>query len=699
MATEAPISIFMQQLHQPRSRPNSMLLSPSTAYGPTQRGGILLNARNSLLLGSGYSSGVNTPRSPSPSPAQLHQPRSRPNSMLLSPSTAYGPTQRGGILLNARNSLLLGSGYSSGVNTPRSPSPSPAVLRPDAAGMDRSQVSSGSRKIRFAPLPEPRREVAVDDDGTEIPCAATYPADATAFPVQSPASTSVTLDRTDSLVTDSGASTNSTDETQSQKSSKRSKRNSLLRLVGLGSSSSLSKRPSTASLPTSDSGLFSTVFRTTSRESSSGEPSGYTSDNSVARRMSSPLRPSSAGGHAATYPADATAFPVQSPASTSVTLDRTDSLVTDSGASTNSTDETQSQKSSKHSKRNSLLRLVGLGSSSSLSKRPSTASLPTSDSGLFSTVFRTTSRESSSGEPSGYTSDNSVARRMSSPLRPSSAGGRPSSGYASFGAPLAHSVSEGTGTRPQRMLNGRVYGARRARERLQPLPSMEPQFSEWGYGGMGSVGQGSEYSKLQSKTSSLGGPAGNDDEDDGSGLTWVRKRKEKKEREEREKKEAEEAAAKAAQAEAEAASSPPRTSTETAGSSTTVHAERSETPTAPQTPTGTAAAMSPPRPRMISSPPSRQNSTATVTPDRHHPTVVAVPAHRGRHEASVLNSGVLASPETSPERSSGSSRRSSSSDDEDTEDSTGREEEEEEEENQKRRTALSAGVEKISRHH
>ncbi|CAE7207240.1 unnamed protein product [Rhizoctonia solani] len=499
---------------------------------------------------------------------RLHQPRSRPNSLLLSPHTGYGPTSpRGGILLNSKSPLSAGSGYSSGFNTPRSSSPSPAVL-------DRSRsISIGSRKIRFAPLPEPRRDVIVDDAGNETPCAASYAADATAFPVQSPAPTSVSLDRTDSLVTDSGASTNSTDETQSQKSGKRSKRNSLLRLVGLG------------------------------------------------------------------------------------------------------------------------------GTSSSLSKRPSTASLPTSDSGLFSSVFRTTSRESWSGEPSGYTSDNSVARRMSSPLRPSSAGGRPSSGYASFGTPLAHSVSDGTGTRPQRMLNGRVYGARRARERLQPLPSMEPEFSEWGYGGMGSVGQGSEYSKLQSKTSSLGGTNRDDEEDDGSGLTWIRKRKEKKEREEREKREAEEAAAKAAQAEAEAPANPPRTSTETAGSSATVQPDRSETPTAPQTPTGSARPTSPPRPRTVSSPPSRQNSVATFTPDRH-PTVVAVPAHRGRQEASVPNSSVVASPETSPERSSGSSRRSSSSDDEDTEDSTGREEEEEEEEeNQKRKTALSAGLEKISRHH
>ncbi|KAJ1310474.1 hypothetical protein OPQ81_007207 [Rhizoctonia solani] len=517
---------------------------------------------------------------------QLHQPRSHPNSLLIPPNPAFSPASpRGGILLNAARPLsafYTSSGYSSGVNTPRSPSPNPAALQ-DSSRLARTQSvysSVGSRKIRFAPLPEPRREVTVDNDGTEVPCAAIYAPDATAFPAQSPG------------------------------------------------------------------------------------------------------------------------------AGPSVALDRTDSLVTDSGASTNSTgDETQSQKSAKRSKRNSLLRLVGLGGSNNLAKRSSTVSLPVSDSGFISNMFRTTSRESWSGEPSGYSSDNSTARRMSSPLRPSSAGGRPSSGYASFGVPLQHAASDGSGTRPQRMLNGRVYGARRARERLQSQSSMEPEFSEWGYGGMGSVNNGSEYSKLQSKTSSVGGPGGDDDEDDGSGMTWVRKRKEKKEREEREKREAEEAAAKAAaQAKAEETSSPQRTSSETAGSSTTVHAERSETPTAPQTPTGTAShtrsnstSISSPRPRTISSPPTRQNSAATVTSDRHHPTVVAVPAHRGRQEASVPNSSLVTSPETSPERSSGSSRRSSSSDDEDAEDS--KEEEEEEEENQKRKTALSAGVEKISRHH
>ncbi|KAG8742662.1 hypothetical protein FRC10_001145 [Ceratobasidium sp. 414] len=532
----------------------------------------------------------------------------RPNSLLIPPSPAYAPiSPRGGILIRSpMTSSSSASGLWPGTYTPRSPSPLSASLSPDSAPADRSS-SLGSRKIRFAPLPEPRRDVMVDEAGAEIPCSSSYPADATSFPVQLPgAGTSVTLDRTDSLMTDSGASTASTEaDTQSQVARKKEKRNSLFRIFGMKNSSP--KRTSVSSLPTADAN-------------------------------------GTIGG-----------IPVP-----------------------------------------------GLG------------------------LFRPSSRESWSGELSGYTSDNSVSRRMSSPLRPESSNrSRPTTpNYGSFGAPMMQATSDGSGSvqRPQRMLNGRVYGARRAKERLQPQPSMEPEFSEWGYGGMGSVGSSGEYGKLQSNSSAVGG------DDDGSGMTWARKRKEKREREEREKKAAEEAAAaeaaKKAAEESTESNAEPRTSTETSNSTPTIHAEPAETATEPKTPTrethnpilASPAASQPPlranstplshprtqATRSIANPPSRQDSGATVTPERHFPTVITVPAHRGRQDNTVLGHSVAMSPETSPERSSGSSHRSSS-DEEDAEDSsstTGRDEDEdEEEENQKRKTALSAGIEKISRHH
>ncbi|QRW00810.1 hypothetical protein RhiJN_28828 [Ceratobasidium sp. AG-Ba] len=520
----------------------------------------------------------------------------RPNSLLIPPNPAFVPASpRGGILINASR-LVSPTPSSSGLwppagsFTPRSPSPLSASLSPDSAPADRN-ASLGSRKIRFAPLPEPRRDVMVDEDGVEISCASLYPADATSFPVQSPGpAASVSLDRTDSLVTDSGASTASTEaDTQSQASRKREKRSSLLRLFGVKSSSSLSKRvTSTSSLPTADSN-------------------------------------GTIGG-----------IPVP-----------------------------------------------GLG------------------------LFRPSSRESWSGELSGYTSDNSTSRRMSSPLRPDSGSrSRPTTpNYGSFGAPLMHATSDGSGSiqRPQRMLNGRVYGARRAKERLQPLPTMEPEFSEWGYGGMGSVGSSGEYSKLQSSSSAVGG--GRDDDDDGSGMSWARKRKEKREREERERKAAEEAAAAEAAKKAEDATvesnAEPRGSTDTSNSTPTIQAVPAEPTTEPKTPTrethnpiaspdvqppSQTNPLSPPRTqvtRTISGPPSRQDSGATVTPERHIPTVISVPAHRGRQDGAVLGNAVATSPESSPERSSSSSSPSGSDDEEDAEGSsstTGRDEEEEEEE-------------------
>ncbi|KAG9121591.1 hypothetical protein FRC07_002398 [Ceratobasidium sp. 392] len=531
-----------------------------------------------------------------------YQPHNRPNSLLIPPNPAFAPgSPRGGILMNRVASPMSAStsvsGLWPGTYTPRSPSPLSASLSPDSAPADRN-LSIGSRKIRFAPLPEPRRDVMVDEDGTETPCSATYPADATAFPASPSGGTSVALDRTDSLMTDSGASTASTEaDTQSQISRKKEKRNSILRIFGMKGSST-PKRTSTSSLPTDGiSGLGLSLFRPSSRESWSGEMSGYTSDNSVSRRMSSPLR------------------------------------------------------------------------SEFTSRTPN---------------------------------------------------------YGSFGAPLMHAASDGSGSvqRPQRMLNGRVYGAKRAKERIQPQPSMEPEFSEWGYGGMGSVGSSGEYGKLQSNSSSVGG---GDDDDDGSGMTWIRKRKEKREREEREKKAAEEAAAAEAKKAAEGteSSAEPRASTETSHSTPTIHAELVEAPADPKTPTRETYSpvpmspsatqppsrtnsnpLSPPRTpatRNLANPPSRQDSTATVTSERHVPTVISVPAHRGRQDGTVLGSGVAMSPETSPERSSSSSSQPSSDDEENGEDSsstTGRDEDEdEEEENQKRKTALSAGIEKISRHH
>lgn len=100
------------------------------------------------------------------------------------------------------------------------------------------------------------------------------------------------------------------------------------------------------------------------------------------------------------------------------------------------------------------------------------------------------------------------------------------------------------------MLNGRVYGARRIDAQNTNMfvtaKDEEPEFVEWGYGGMGSVkagkqnGGGGQWSRLQSDKAMGSGGAGagvDDNLDDGGGMEWVRKRKEKRDREAKEREE------------------------------------------------------------------------------------------------------------------------------------------------------------------
>ncbi|KAF8479098.1 hypothetical protein DFH94DRAFT_747588 [Russula ochroleuca] len=139
----------------------------------------------------------------------------------------------------------------------------------------------------------------------------------------------------------------------------------------------------------------------------------------------------------------------------------------------------------------------------------------------------------------------------------------------SFGIPLGHWVSADEGSRttstngeplsrvrsaastaqpkPKRMLNGRVYGARknhRSSNVFQNIADEEPAFVEWGYGGMGSVGAGGMWSKVQSDQKLFigqtegrgrrGAPESGANDDDGSGMGWVKKRREERERKKRE---------------------------------------------------------------------------------------------------------------------------------------------------------------------
>jgi hypothetical protein len=129
------------------------------------------------------------------------------------------------------------------------------------------------------------------------------------------------------------------------------------------------------------------------------------------------------------------------------------------------------------------------------------------------------------------------------------------------GVPLARAQSATSG-RPlntKRLLNGRIYGARKHPHHnvFDNAPDDEPEFVEWGHGGMGSVRAGGIWAKVQSEQKLLighieergrrGAPQSpvTDDDNDGSGMGWVKKRREARERKKHEEQAARESANKA----------------------------------------------------------------------------------------------------------------------------------------------------------
>ncbi|KAG2140967.1 uncharacterized protein EDB93DRAFT_1252743 [Suillus bovinus] len=140
-------------------------------------------------------------------------------------------------------------------------------------------------------------------------------------------------------------------------------------------------------------------------------------------------------------------------------------------------------------------------------------------------------------------------KRPSSDSKPRSSVNSLGSGGGRHTMPPSHFTPPSLPTKStRRMLNGRVYGSKRHLP-TNPFANVrdEPEFVEWGYGGMGSVTgcSDSKYSVLAKGTPALlshpqaktpverndgvGVPAP-DDEDDGSGMGWVKKRRQERER-------------------------------------------------------------------------------------------------------------------------------------------------------------------------
>lgn len=176
----------------------------------------------------------------------------------------------------------------------------------------------------------------------------------------------------------------------------------------------------------------------------------------------------------------------------------------------------------------------------------------------------------------------------------------------------------------------------------------EAEFVEWGYGGAGSVrnsGVGGKWSKLQSgdrvvvgkhdeERGRTGAPA--EDEDDGSGMSWARKRREarekaKKEQEERERQQkAEEEAAARGEAAATEAEVPAPTPSYADEVSTSPDVEQATLP---------VEAASPP-------PPTTSSPADSPELPEHVHTAVTIPAPGFKHSRTLSSDAALKTPTT-----------------------------------------------------
>ncbi|KAG9035393.1 hypothetical protein FRB95_011413 [Tulasnella sp. JGI-2019a] len=267
-----------------------------------------------------------------------------------------------------------------------------------------------------------------------------------------------------------------------------------------------------------------------------------------------------------------------------------------------------------------------------------------------------------------------------------------------------------------RMLNGRIYGGSRVKQVKKEVP-VEPEFVEWGYGGMGSNSAStanSTYAKLQSSHKNVVA-ATNEDEDDGSGMGWVRKRREQREKEKKEREEREMAAKlgdeqqqprdeekvpetiqEAAQASSSSLDTLPDVQGPTIADSITQSPQQhpaSPPAPAPEVEHVTQTFTIPVRSNSGHYHPKPRNSLGSMTPVSGHSTPMA--RHNSYESGNTITSPLTAIPVEEGDESSESSESDSG------EGSTEKEDDDDDEESAEeicRKTSACAGVEKISRH-
>ncbi|KIO25594.1 hypothetical protein M407DRAFT_209040 [Tulasnella calospora MUT 4182] len=332
-------------------------------------------------------------------------------------------------------------------------------------------------------------------------------------------------------------------------------------------------------------------------------------------------------------------------------------------------------------------------------------------------LFRSSSRDSTASSVGTLTDSGApLARRMSTGSSPFDVG---RTGPDRSGLALHPVTSENGGVATgTRMLNGRVYGGSRYRSAVQKKEvEKEPEFVEWGYGGMGSnrgSSASSTYARVQSSHTNA---VAAEDDDDGSGMGWVRRRREareqeKRERDEREAKEQEGAAALAAAA---AATEPtPTTAAVDAQSATPTHDDSSAAAhpdsvsppvdasehitQAVRIPSGHHHHPKPSASRRSSEVGSGRNTPIAKPNNDSTPTVTSLPHSTVPSVGSSLRMSATAEQAQSSEDSESDEESTEREDEPREEDDDEEDEEESEDDANMRKTSVCAGVEKISRH-
>ncbi|EJU05809.1 hypothetical protein DACRYDRAFT_20182 [Dacryopinax primogenitus] len=184
------------------------------------------------------------------------------------------------------------------------------------------------------------------------------------------------------------------------------------------------------------------------------------------------------------------------------------------------------------------------------------------------------------------------------------------------------------------LLNGRVYGGGRQKQEKYT----EPEFVEWGYGGMGSQKAAAQtrWQSVQGKTvyNSGGNSRGVDeDSDDGSGMAWVRKRRRERELKAQMEKEKEQAKNGQENENVPQAQSVPPISTN-AKTQPSAHSSTRTTPTASTLSSALSSRSQSPQPSIGSAAANSGIATGASTPhvdDEHHYRAVSLPPPTTHH--------------------------------------------------------------------